>query len=299
MAANCPPIRIQQFTNNGALAVGYKLYTYETGTTTNKTTYTDAGGTTPNANPIILDARGEAVVFLIAGDQYRFVLKTDADVTVWTQDGVSASVHTAGNGISITNGVIALASSTAGAGLTYTAGVLAVVAGNGSLTVAADNVVLNVGNANTWTALQTHSVGVNVGNSAQASATTLDWYQEGSFTPTAKGTTTAGTGTYTTQEGAYTRIGNRVFFTLALGWSAHTGTGTLQIADLPFAAGSSTAAVSVTYEGLTVGAGKQLSAYVTGSVIVLTADDVAGGATTNLAMDTVVTLLRIGGQYSV
>lgn len=126
MAANCPPIKIQQFDDNGDPAVGYKLHTYITGTTTNKATYTDAAGTTPNANPVVLDARGEATVFLIAGEQYRFVLKTAADVTIWTQDGVSASVHTAGDGITFTNGVISLSSSTAGNGLTYTAGVLAI-----------------------------------------------------------------------------------------------------------------------------------------------------------------------------
>lgn len=127
MAALCPPVRFQAFDDNGDPAVGYKLYTYETGTTTNKATYTDAAGTVPNANPVIFDARGEVTLYLIAGEQYRIVLKTAADVTVWTQDGVSASVHTAGVGITIsTAGVVALASSTAGAGLVYTAGVLSI-----------------------------------------------------------------------------------------------------------------------------------------------------------------------------
>lgn len=103
MASLCPPIKIQQFTNTGALAVGYKLYTYDTGTTNAAATYTDSGAGASNTNPIILDARGEATVFLAPGHLYRFVLKTDADVTVWTQDGVGSSVHTAGDGVTISS----------------------------------------------------------------------------------------------------------------------------------------------------------------------------------------------------
>jgi hypothetical protein len=72
--------------------------------------------------------------------------------------------------------------------------------------------------------------------SASSNANTLDDYEEGSFTPTAIGTSTAGTGTYTTQVGKYTKIGNSVQFTIALAWTAHTGTGSLNIAGLPFSA---------------------------------------------------------------
>jgi hypothetical protein len=70
--------------------------------------------------------------------------------------------------------------------------------------------------------------------SASSDANTLDDYEEGTFTPTAVGTTTAGTGTYSTQVGAYTKIGNQVTFDIVIAWSAHTGTGNLQISGLPF-----------------------------------------------------------------
>jgi hypothetical protein len=59
-------------------------------------------------------------------------------------------------------------------------------------------------------------------------------YEEGTFTPTIVGSTTAGTGTYNTQIGTYTKIGNRVFFQIRLDWTAHTGTGFTQIAGYPF-----------------------------------------------------------------
>jgi hypothetical protein len=69
-----------------------------------------------------------------------------------------------------------------------------------------------------------------------AAANALDDYEEGTFTPTIVGTSTAGTATYAAngQVGRYTKIGNRVFFDLYLSWTAHTGTGDLQINGLPF-----------------------------------------------------------------
>lgn len=79
----------------GAPLVSGKLYTYLAGTTTPATTYSDAAGSSANANPIILNARGEAVVFLTAGTNYKFVLKTTLDVTIWTQDDIVGPLSSA------------------------------------------------------------------------------------------------------------------------------------------------------------------------------------------------------------
>jgi len=68
--------------------VGGRLYTYANTTTTPQTTYQDADGTIANTNPIILDARGEAVIFLQSGLTYTFVLKTATDALIWTQDSI-------------------------------------------------------------------------------------------------------------------------------------------------------------------------------------------------------------------
>jgi hypothetical protein len=76
-------------------AVGYKLYTYISGSTTNQATYSDAGLTTPNTNPVVLDARGEASVFMTPGLTYTFVLKTAAGTTIWTRDGIISPVSPA------------------------------------------------------------------------------------------------------------------------------------------------------------------------------------------------------------
>jgi microcystin-dependent protein len=93
MSATLPPFFNEQFFDVVAgvvvPAAGYKLYTYATGTTTNKTTYTDAAGLVPNANPITLDSAGRVTMFLGTGD-YTFVLKVSVGgATVKTWDSVT------------------------------------------------------------------------------------------------------------------------------------------------------------------------------------------------------------------
>lgn len=91
---------LQEFTDLGALAVGYRLYTYTAGTTTFKTAYTDAAGSIAHTYTsdgiggqyIALNARGElpAPLFLTLG-AYDVALKTSAGVTVWTRRAIGAS----------------------------------------------------------------------------------------------------------------------------------------------------------------------------------------------------------------
>ncbi len=75
------------FDANGDPLAGGKVYTYAAGTSTPLATYSDQAGTTPNANPVVLDARGEATIFW-APSAYKVVLKDSADVTIWTQDDI-------------------------------------------------------------------------------------------------------------------------------------------------------------------------------------------------------------------
>lgn len=58
----------------------------------------------------------------------------------------------------------------------------------------------------------------------------------GTFTPSLSGTTVAGSGTYTSRAGYYTKIGNRVLFQLSIVCSAHTGTGSMVLTGMPFPA---------------------------------------------------------------
>ncbi len=90
MTAYISPVpRLQFFGDDNLPLVGGKLYSYKAGpSATPLATYTDYGAGTPNANPTILDARGEASVWLGAG-AYYLVLKDSNDVTIWTQDQVN------------------------------------------------------------------------------------------------------------------------------------------------------------------------------------------------------------------
>lgn len=83
----------QFFDNNGNPLTGGKLYTYAAGTTTPEATYTTSSGGTAHTNPIVLDSAGRipgsSEVWLTDGQPYKFILKTSADVQLWSADNVS------------------------------------------------------------------------------------------------------------------------------------------------------------------------------------------------------------------
>jgi hypothetical protein len=85
-----PQPRLQFFDANGVPLSGGKLYTYAAGTTTPLASYTNYGGGTANANPVILDSRGEASVWL-GTSMYKMVLKTSTDTEVWTVDNLNGA----------------------------------------------------------------------------------------------------------------------------------------------------------------------------------------------------------------
>lgn len=88
--------------NNGNPVAAGLLFTYTAGTTTKQATYSDVGLTTPNANPIILDAGGRATIFLSPGSSYKFVLSPSTDTDpptnpIRTQDNVGAIPSSSAN----------------------------------------------------------------------------------------------------------------------------------------------------------------------------------------------------------
>ena len=81
----------QQFLDNsGNPLTGGLLYTYTAGTTTPATTYTTAVGTTPNSNPIVMDAAGrlESEVWLSNAVAYKFILRDSAGALLGTYDDI-------------------------------------------------------------------------------------------------------------------------------------------------------------------------------------------------------------------
>jgi hypothetical protein len=94
---NLSPLPIQKFfDSNGAPLVSGRLFTYVVSTSTKLSTYKDQAGTL-NTNPIVLDYRGEANVWLDQTLTYKFVLAppgADDPPTnpIWTVDNISAAV---------------------------------------------------------------------------------------------------------------------------------------------------------------------------------------------------------------
>lgn len=143
-------------------------------------------------------------------------------------------------------------------------------------------------------------------NGDTAAANALDDYEEGTFTPGIQGSSTAGTSSYGSRVGHYTKIGRQVFFTIYIVWSSGTGTGNLQITGLPFATNSALndqiLATASYIDAITLPANTCLGFGTTAGATTITAysTSTAGGSTTTagLAYDAAGTL-EINGVYYV
>jgi len=160
------------------------------------------------------------------------------------------------------------------------------------------NLAIQTNNGNTAVTINT-SLGVQVANclgvgnatastsgagitfpatqSASTDANTLDDYEEGTFTPTAYGAASAGTTTYTTQAGTYTKIGRQVTITFAINYTALTGTGELRYGNFPFTSGAPEFIGAIMTNGLNWSGGTSIVLYIipnsTNGVIFGSTDD--------------------------
>jgi len=204
--------------------------------------------------------------YLDAGFAWRYKNTDTSGASLYTQTSSGHVWFTAPSG-------------TAGAAITFEQ---SLAVGNGT-TLALEGATSNAGAGITFPATQV----------ASANANTLDDYEEGTFTPTIVGTSTAGTGTYTTQVGTYTKIGRLVHAKVALTWTAHTGTGNLQINGLPFTPGAGGLGRSVGSLQIAniVYTGTPLQAYVfDSSTFIFLAQVSSGAAEAGIAMDTSATV---------
>lgn len=99
-----PPYQ-QFYDSDGNPLSGGLIYTYAAGTTTPQATYTDQGGGTQCANPIVLDSAGRAEFWLDNSLSYKFVIKTSGGSTIKTIDTVVPFAGSSGT-ISASDGTI-------------------------------------------------------------------------------------------------------------------------------------------------------------------------------------------------
>ncbi|MCU0949515.1 MAG: complement C1q domain-containing protein [Burkholderiaceae bacterium] len=104
MANVAPPGLTQIFDSNGNPAAGFLLYTYDAGTSTPRTTWSNSAETVANANPVVLDASGRAQIFWRGN--YRVELRTPANAVVWSQDNFNVPDPSAATSIVFANGAV-------------------------------------------------------------------------------------------------------------------------------------------------------------------------------------------------
>lgn len=87
--SRAPAIYIPIVDASGDPVPGGKLYTYETGTTNNKTTWSDAAKSVANDNPIIANAAGLCgPIYMTDGEAYTFAQKDASDNALRSEDGI-------------------------------------------------------------------------------------------------------------------------------------------------------------------------------------------------------------------
>jgi hypothetical protein len=135
--------------------------------------------------------------------------------------------------------------------------------------------------------------------SASTDANTLDDYEEGTWTPTVIGTTTAGTASYI-RVATYTKIGNTVFVTCYIEWSGGTGTGNLRITGLPFSPAVNSTATIGLCSGLTLTAANVVSLYMNSGLsdVIFSQYPVGGGASSTVPYDANVSPFIFSATYT-
>jgi len=82
MASPITAVKFHSTKADGTDNAGGKVYTYAAGTTTPQVTYSNAAGTIANANPVVLDSTGRALIYIDPSLTYKFVCTDSAGSAV-------------------------------------------------------------------------------------------------------------------------------------------------------------------------------------------------------------------------
>ncbi len=244
MPVLAPSPKFRAVDDDGSPLVGGKLYSYTAGTSTPKLTYVSFAGAA-NTNPVILDARGEADVWL--DGNYKLTLLDANDVQIWSVDDIrdltSSATFTnatlAGT-LTVTSMAVTWSGNPTHSGNhTFTNNV--VVNGNTTLGDSSADTLTIRPNAVTWTNNPTHSGNHIFSGNLTVSGTLTAPPPTGSFTP---GVTFGGGSTGVTYNinrgGVYFTIGPVTFFYGRLRLSNKgSSTGTARITGFPATAAGS------------------------------------------------------------
>ena len=268
------------YKNDGSLNVGGKVYTYVPGTSTLRNTYTDATAGTPNTNPIILDAKGEADIWQTGKIKVNVLQSDDTQVTGFPVDdigylvigdeihaspnkatpvdndeiGIWNSISQVLNRVTFANlwawiqsklaapGAIGGTTPAAITGTTITATTLN--ATTATITTANISSSANCYQASITTTIDTPVVRFPATQVPSSGANDLDDYEEGTWTPSLTFATVGNLSVaYSTRAGYYTKVGRKVtcnFWIVTSTFTHTTASGNLRVSGLPFNTGAST-----------------------------------------------------------
>jgi hypothetical protein len=118
MSVNLSPIGngFQFFTTTGIPLSGGLLYTYQAGSSTPLTTYTDVNGLIPQTNPIVLgtDGRPQQEIWLTSGYSYKFVLCDSSNNQIQTYDNLYGIPNAVSGSTTVPSGAILMWSGSIG-----------------------------------------------------------------------------------------------------------------------------------------------------------------------------------------
>jgi hypothetical protein len=162
------------------------------------------------------------------------------------------------------------------------------------------NVKVNAGNL----IVGTSGKGIDFSATSNATGMTSELladYEEGTWTPTIEGTGTAGTATYATNNGRYTRVGRQIFIEAYLAWSDGSGTGNLIVKGLPFQAANSSTFPTFTIipASLTTPAGEYVAAYIQSNATYINIMSIPNSGNRNALAYDAAGELMISGIYTV
>jgi hypothetical protein len=161
-----------------------------------------------------------------------------------------------------------------------------IITGNGILRTTSGMLYANSGIA--FPASQSSSANPNV----------LDDYEEGSWLPDVIGGSTAGVATYDSRQSYYIKIGRFVSLYMNLRWTNHTGTGEIQINNLPFAVESYAGYGAISYNaGLSYTSGNYPGLWANGNSTLLRFWQFNNGGGTSIPMDTSVSEIHAHFNY--
>ena len=189
---------------------------------------------------LLIQTNGGSIQLNKGTTENMLVAYTDAGVDLYYNNARKLSTHNTGIEVKNSGGsyvqIDMEPSSANPAGFVYanTSDQIGFLDSGGSWAIRHQNDSHTLIRDNATTRLRIDSDGIKFGGDT-AAANGMNDYEEGTWTPTVRGGTSAGTATYSARLGNYVKVGKLVTLSFYVVWSNFDGTGPLEFSGLPYA----------------------------------------------------------------